>query len=237
MERGPDPHLNPPTSSPSELNTRGLLRRSFDEFLMKEDSVVEKCGYQGSQKMQSFSSSRNLYLLISALLGYKWYIKNCTYLMHAFWWIWTHTYTCETISATWVISTSVTSKCFLVTSFFFFFFSWWCWWNSASVRWCWTEMQRQFWVKWKRMALWLFQAKGQANALKTVSPLEGAVRSLIKFEEQGLIGWWWGNQESASSTFCWGLHASGQHAGNFSHLVGVSVSAKQLKGHGSEYYL
>ena len=52
MERGPDPHLNPPTSSPSELHTRGLLRRSFDEFLMKEDSVVEKCGYQGSQKMQ-----------------------------------------------------------------------------------------------------------------------------------------------------------------------------------------
>ena len=122
MERGPDPHLNPPTSSPSEFNTRGLLRRSSDEFLMKEDGVVEKCGYQGSQKMQSFSSSRNLYLLISALLGYNWYIKNCTYLMHAFWWIWTHTYTCETISAIWVISISVTSKCFLVTSFFFFFF-------------------------------------------------------------------------------------------------------------------
>ena len=71
MERGPDPHLNPPTSSPSEFNTRGLLRRSSDEFLMKEDGVVEKCGYQGSQKMQSFSSSRNLYLLISALLGYN----------------------------------------------------------------------------------------------------------------------------------------------------------------------
>ena len=74
--------------------------------------------------------------------------------------------------------------------FLFFFFSWWCWWNSASVRWCWTEMQRQFWVKWKRMALWLFQAKGQANALKTVSPLEGAVRSLIKFKEQGVVNSW-----------------------------------------------
>ena len=40
------------------------------------------------------------------------------------------------------------------------------------------------------MALWLFQAKGQANALKTVSPLEGAVRSLIKFKEQGVVHLW-----------------------------------------------
>ena len=48
-----------------------------------------------------------------------------------------------------------------------------------------------------------------------------------------LIGWWWGNWESASSTFWfqpfWGLCACGQHTVNFSHLVGVSVSAKQLK--------
>ena len=56
-----------------------------------------------------------------------------------------------------------------------------------------------------------------------------------------LIGWWWGNQESTSSTFwfqpVWGLRACGQQTVNFFHLVGVSVSAKQLKGHGSEYYL
>ena len=35
----------------------------------------------------------------------------------------------------------------------------------------------------------------------------------------------------------WGLHACGQYAVNFFHLVGVSVYAKQLKGYGSEYYL
>ena len=40
--------------------------------------------------------------------------------------------------------------------------------------------------------------------------------------------------ESPSSTFwlhlVWGLHTGGQHAINFFHLVGVLVSAKQLKG-------
>ena len=49
-----------------------------------------------------------------------------------------------------------------------------------------------------------------------------------------LIGWWWGNWESTSSTFwfhpVWGLCACGQQTVDFSHLVGVSVSAKQLKG-------
>ena len=30
---------------------------------------------------------------------------------------------------------------------------------------------------------------------------------------------------------------SGHHVVNFFHLVGVSVSTKQLKGYGSEYYL
>ena len=54
-----------------------------------------------------------------------------------------------------------------------------------------------------------------------------------------ILGWWWGNQESTSSTFwfwlVWGLHACGQHIVNFFYPVGVSVSAKQLKGHGWEY--
>ena len=48
-----------------------------------------------------------------------------------------------------------------------------------------------------------------------------------------LIGWWGGKWESASSTFwfqqVWGLCACEQHTVNFSHLVRVSVSAKQLK--------
>ena len=47
------------------------------------------------------------------------------------------------------------------------------------------------------------------------------------------IGWWWGKWVSASLTFwfqlVWGLCACGQHTVNFSHLVRVSVSAKQLK--------
>ena len=33
-----------------------------------------------------------------------------------------------------------------------------------------------------------------------------------------------------------GPTAGGQHAVGFSHVAGVSVSAKQLTGHGSEYY-
>ena len=49
-----------------------------------------------------------------------------------------------------------------------------------------------------------------------------------------LIGWWWGKWEWSSSTFwfqpVWGLRACRQHTVNFSHLVGVSVSANQLKG-------
>ena len=48
-----------------------------------------------------------------------------------------------------------------------------------------------------------------------------------------LIGWWGGKWESVSSTFwlqpVWDLHACGQRTVNFSHLVGISVSAKQLK--------
>ena len=55
-----------------------------------------------------------------------------------------------------------------------------------------------------------------------------------------LNGRWWGNWESTSSTFwfqlIWGLHAHGQHTVNFFHLLRVSVSAKQLGGHGSECY-
>ena len=48
-----------------------------------------------------------------------------------------------------------------------------------------------------------------------------------------LIGWWWGKWESASSTFwvqpVWGLCAYGQHIFNISHLVRVSIPAKQLQ--------
>ena len=56
----------------------------------------------------------------------------------------------------------------------------------------------------------------------------------------------WGHQElditkqQQLATFwfqlVWGLHAYGQHTMNFFHM-GVSESAKQLKEHGSGYYL
>ena len=74
--------------------------------------------------------------------------------------------------------------------------------------------------------------------------------SLIVFKGQGvissqtffsLVGWWWGNGESASSPFWFqlvcGLCTSGQHTVNFFPVIGVSVSAEEFRGHGSEYYL
>ena len=48
-----------------------------------------------------------------------------------------------------------------------------------------------------------------------------------------LIDWWWGRWESALSTFrfllIWALYACGLHTINFLHIIGVSVSAKQLR--------
>ena len=74
-----------------------------------------------------------------------------------------------------------------------------------------------------------------------VSPdLEGAVRCFIVMIQRGchqlmdilLTGWWWGKWESASSILSvqpvWGLYACGQDTVNFSHLMEVSVSVKQL---------
>jgi len=54
-------------------------------------------------------------------------------------------------------------------------------------------------------------------------------------------GGWCGNGESASSPFWFqlvcGLCTSGQHTINFFPLIGISVSAEEFRGHGSEYYL
>ena len=72
-------------------------------------------------------------------------------------------------------------------------------------------------------------------------PLHRVVRSFIEVVQRGhgqlldslLIGWWWGNPKSASSTFwfqqVWGLRACRQQTVNFSDLVGVSASAELLK--------
>ena len=178
-----------------------------------------------------------------SFIGLYWYIEICTYLMHTFWWISAHTCTCETISAIRVMSISITSKRFLETCFFFFFFFMVM---LVKLSLCSLVLNRnaESFGKWKRMALWLCQAEGQANALKTVCLPWRGQWGVYEVQRTGrgqlvdtlLIGWWWGNQESASLTFCWGLHACGQHAGNFSHLVGLSVSAKQLKGHDNIIY-
>lgn len=77
--------------------------------------------------------------------------------------------------------------------------------------------------------------------------LEGLVRSLTVFKEQGVISSWtffWlsvlgGNWESLSSIF-WlqlGLYTCGQHMVNFFHLVGALAPAEQLQEYDSEYYL
>ena len=77
----------------------------------------------------------------------------------------------------------------------------------------------------------------QGMLLKT----EWGMRKYDQLRDILLISWWWGNQESTSSTFCfqpvWGLHACGQHTVNFFHLMGVWVSEEWLKGYGSDYYL
>ena len=58
-------------------------------------------------------------------------------------------------------------------------------------------------------------------------------RGCGQFTDTLLIGWGWGERESASSTFWFhqvrGLPVCGRHVITFSHLEGVSISAKQLR--------
>ena len=80
-----------------------------------------------------------------------------------------------------------------------------------------------------------------ANALKTVCPPAGGSEEYSRVQgaehdqlmDIVLIRWWWGKRESGLSTFrlqlAWCLCACGQHEVNFSYLVGVSVSARQLE--------
>ena len=49
-----------------------------------------------------------------------------------------------------------------------------------------------------------------------------------------LVGWWWSNRGSVSSTFWfqpvfWALCACSQHAFKFYHMVGIQICSKQLK--------
>ena len=80
----------------------------------------------------------------------------------------------------------------------------------------------------------------QGKAFKDRAREEGC-RVCDQLMDVLLIGWWWGNWESPTINLLvptsWDLCACGQHTVHFFHQVGVSVSAKWLKGHGSEYYL
>ena len=125
--------------------------------------------------------------------------------------------------------------------------------NSISINWYRIETWRQSLGWSKRGYLYCFarqRVPQRANALNTVYPTLGG-GSEESYSVQGagcgqlmdifLIGGWGGSGESASSTYWfqhfWSLHACKQHRVNFSHLMGDSVSAKQLQGHVSEYYL
>ena len=81
-----------------------------------------------------------------------------------------------------------------------------------------------------------FQGKVFKNTVK-----EGVCGCVDKLMDILVMGCWWGNLESTSLTFwfqlVWGLCACGQHRVNLFRLVRVSISAEQLKGHGSEYHL
>ena len=77
-----------------------------------------------------------------------------------------------------------------------------------------------------------------------VSPVEGEVRSLIVFKEQG--GWsahghfpdWLGvSIINLLVPVTWGLHACAQPAVDFFYPVGASALAEQLQPHSSECYL
>ena len=97
-----------------------------------------------------------------------------------------------------------------------------CSWNSASVPWYPVKSGRQSFSEVEKNSFNTLPGKGGsawADALKTVYPaLDKVVRGFIEMVQRGrrdlfmdtlLIGWQWGNRESASSTFwfqqVWGL--------------------------------
>ena len=116
--------------------------------------------------------------------------------------------------------------------------------NLASIHWCWIKSQRQSFGWSRKKNCFALQGKEWsqwANVSKPCVPTWGLVRSFIVMVQRRcnqhvdilLIGWWWGNRGSTSSTFwlqpIWGLLACGQHTVNFLHLLEVSVPAEQLR--------
>ena len=99
---------------------------------------------------------------------------------------------------------------------------------------------------------WIAKQRGEHSRLvpQGLCPLPKAVvRNLRVLERPGcdevpnvfLIGRWWDNWESASSTFwfqpVWGLHACGQHPVDVFFPVGALAPVRELQGHSAEYYL
>lgn len=121
-----------------------------------------------------------------------------------------------------------------------------CCWNLASVHWCWIKSRSQsFGWSLEREFHCFARLEGLMPSRLCVPPWRESysVQRAGRDQLTGilLIGWWCGNGESASSPFWFqlvcGLCTSGQHTINFFPLIGISVSAEEFRGHGSEYYL
>ena len=119
----------------------------------------------------------------------------------------------------------------------------WTWVWASSESWWWTGKPgmvrvRHDWVteltdrvldegKKKKKLYFFARQRGTqwANALNTMS-------LCVLLMDILLIGWWWGQWKSTPSIFWFqlvcALCACEQHTVNFFHLVGVSVSAKEL---------
>lgn len=54
--------------------------------------------------------SLHLSFFKTALLSYKWYTKNCAYLLYTIWWAWTHINTHDTITTMKVIDISISPR-------------------------------------------------------------------------------------------------------------------------------
>ena len=118
-----------------------------------------------------------------------------------------------------------------------------CWDGGiTNITWLWSQIQHvnlSVLGEVEKNSFIALSGKGGHNGLNP-SKLERMVRNFTVIVQRGhdqlmnilLMGWWWSKWESASSTFCfqpvWDLCACGQVV-NFSHLVGISASAKQLK--------
>ena len=188
-QKGPPPktenlHVNPPTSSPSEFNTRGLLRRSSDEFLMKEGRwmdirVFRKWGVSQAQETCIFSFQ--LYWAI--LIYWNLHIFNAHILMNF-----------STYMHLWNDQCNQSNEHiyhFLETCFFFFFFFFMVMLVKLSL--CSLVLNRNaesFGWSGKEWLCGFARQRGRLMPSRLcVSPGGGSEESM-KFKEQGAVNLW-----------------------------------------------